>query len=86
MRASYVNSARQRPQEAARATPTPEPGKPSTLEIARLALIQGLENGASLEMLFACAAETIAILTHDDELRKMVRKRAGVKPYIGTQK
>lgn len=85
MRAN-INLPPQRPQGATRATQAPQPGKLSTLEIARLALRQGLESGASLELLFACAAETIAVLAGDDVLRRMVRIRAGLSTANDTQK
>ena len=84
MRAN-INLPPQRPQGATGAPQMPQTGKLSTLEIARLALIQGLANGTSIELLFACAAETIAVLTHDDELRQQVRQRAGIRPFISTQ-
>ena len=83
MRASYTRS-NQTPQEPPRTAKTEDAGKPTTLEIGRLALRQAIEGGASLELLLACAGETVAILSGDEELRQMIRKRAGVKPYVGT--
>jgi len=78
MRASYAR----RPQEPPRVAQT----SMSLIERARLALRQGLANGASLEQLFGCAAETIAVLAGDDVLRRMVRSRAGLSSANDTQK
>lgn len=75
MRASYAVTA----QEPRRATQTEKTGNMPLLERAALALRQGLENGTPAEQLFRCAAETIAIIAGDDELREMIKNFDGGK-------
>lgn len=73
MRANYAVTA----QEPRRATQAKKAGSMPLLERAALALKQGIQNGTPIEMLFRCAAETLAIIAEDHELREMIKNFDG---------
>ena len=55
--------------------------KKHVLDAAYIAIRQGLDNGMSIEKLFAVAGEAIAFLKDDTELQNRIRRGAGFAEY-----